>query len=149
MHPQSACLAASTAGCIAWEWDYYCILLYSPNCWSCLPLQMMNQWQVESIEESQQQISQAEEATEDESNASVRRCSHLASKSFSALSIDWPLPKLLETLYSIHSIFQLCEKIYIPAANFPPPLFSLVGNRCRRGRTSTRLPLRPMHYPSG
>ncbi|ROL42746.1 hypothetical protein DPX16_8663 [Anabarilius grahami] len=57
-----------------------------------------DQWQVESIEESQQQISQAEEAIQDESNASVRRSSRLASKSFSALSIiDWPLPNLLET----------------------------------------------------
>ncbi|KAK9980990.1 hypothetical protein ABG768_000564, partial [Culter alburnus] len=58
------------------------------------------QWQVESIDESQQQISQAEEAIQDESNASVCRSSRLANKSFSALSIiDWPLPKLLETLY--------------------------------------------------
>ncbi|CAM4547231.1 unnamed protein product [Leuciscus chuanchicus] len=92
-----------------------------------------DQWQVESIEETQQQINQAEEAIQDESNASVRRSSRLASKSYSPPSIiDWPLPKLLETLYR-HNIpaptgathkelfALLCEKIDVPAADFPPP----------------------------
>ncbi|KAK2834000.1 hypothetical protein Q7C36_014701 [Tachysurus vachellii] len=83
-------------------------------------------WQVESIEETQQQItlSQAEEGIHDESNASVRRSSRLV--------IHWPLPKLLETLYrhdipaptgAMHmELFALlCEKIYVPAADVPPP----------------------------
>lgn len=92
-----------------------------------------DQWQIESIEESQQQISQEAEDIQDESNASVRRSSRLASKSYSPPSIiDWPLPKLLETLYR-HDIpaptgathkelfALLCEKIDVPAADFPPP----------------------------
>ncbi|ROL23489.1 hypothetical protein DPX16_18757 [Anabarilius grahami] len=91
-----------------------------------------DQWQVESIEESQQ-IGQAEEAIQDESNASVRRSSRLASKTISPPSIiDWPIPKLLEILYR-HDIpapigathkelfTLLCEKIDISAADFPPP----------------------------
>ncbi|XP_073667512.1 uncharacterized protein [Paramisgurnus dabryanus] len=91
-------------------------------------------WQIEFIEESQHQISQAEEAINDESNASVRRSSRLASKSSCSPPsiIDWPLPKLLETLYrhdipaptgaSHKELFALlCEKIDVPAADIPPP----------------------------
>ncbi|KAA0712564.1 hypothetical protein E1301_Tti023697 [Triplophysa tibetana] len=58
-------------------------------------------WHIESIEESRQQHPiQAEDATQEESSVPVRLSSRLASKSPSLPSInDWPLPKILETLF--------------------------------------------------
>ncbi|KAL1276886.1 hypothetical protein QQF64_023559 [Cirrhinus molitorella] len=94
-------------------------------------------WQIETIEESQHHPSQAEEASQDDSNVSVRRSSRLASKSVTSPSIcNWPLPKILETLFRNHipaptgasheELFTLlCENIDVQTADSaPPPPFS-------------------------
>ncbi|KAI2647953.1 Nesprin-2 [Labeo rohita] len=62
-------------------------------------------WEFKSIKESQQHQSQTEEATQDESNVSVRLSSRLVSKSVNVTPpniCNWPLSKILETLFRNH-----------------------------------------------
>ncbi len=117
---------------------------------------------VESIEESQQHQSQTGEAILDENNVSVRRSTRSASKSSCPSGIsDWPLPKILEVLFKSHiPLFQPellmrnCLPCFVKVLMSQLPSLHLLLKSparkiCRKGKTSSRLPLRPLVHPNG